>query len=60
MSIKTIAEHVENESTLRRLNEIGVNFVQGFHFGLPKPIGTLQLEHRPKGVSEQPAIYLTN
>jgi Amt family ammonium transporter len=59
MSIKTIAEHVENESTLRRLNEIGVNFVQGFHFGLPKPIGTLQLEHRPKGVGEQPVIYLT-
>ena len=59
MNIKTIAEHVENEITLRRLNEIGVNFVQGFHFGLPKPISMLELESQSKAVHEQSVVYLS-
>jgi len=35
MGIRIIAEFVENEPTLRKLNEIGVDFAQGF--GIHKP-----------------------
>ncbi len=38
MNIKTIAEFVENEETLKILNEMGVDFAQGFGIGKPKPI----------------------
>jgi Amt family ammonium transporter len=58
MNIKTIAEHVENEVTLKRLDEIGIDFAQGFHFGLPKPIDTLARFKRPEIVRETPAVYL--
>ncbi len=57
MKIKTIAEHVENEMTMLRLNDIGVSFVQGFHFGMPRPIETLRLSSVPKGVSEPTVLY---
>jgi diguanylate cyclase (GGDEF)-like protein len=58
MNIKTIAEHVENELTLKRLDEIGIDFAQGFHFGSPKPIDTLARFKRPEIVRETPAVYL--
>ncbi len=35
---QTIAEHVEREETLGILREIGVNFAQGYHMGLPQPL----------------------
>ncbi|MDH5654475.1 MAG: EAL domain-containing protein [Spirochaetia bacterium] len=38
MGIKTIAEYVENKEILDKLNEIGVNFAQGFHIETPKPL----------------------
>ena len=38
MSLRTIAEHVEDESTLKVLEEIGVDYVQGFHLGRPEAI----------------------
>jgi diguanylate cyclase (GGDEF)-like protein/PAS domain S-box-containing protein len=38
MNLTTIAEHVEDESTLAVLREIGVDFVQGFHLGRPEAI----------------------
>jgi EAL domain-containing protein (putative c-di-GMP-specific phosphodiesterase class I) len=34
----TIAEHVEDESTLHVLEEIGVVYAQGFHLGRPQAI----------------------
>lgn len=36
--MQTIAEHVEREETLAVLREIGVNFAQGYHMGLPQPL----------------------
>ena len=33
MGLLTIAEFVENKKILDKLNKIGVDFVQGFHFG---------------------------
>lgn len=38
MELHTIAEHVEDQSTLTVLEEIGVNYVQGFHLGRPEAI----------------------
>jgi diguanylate cyclase (GGDEF)-like protein/PAS domain S-box-containing protein len=38
MKIKTIAEWVENQQTLDMLQEIGVDFVQGYHIGKPTVI----------------------
>jgi len=42
---RTIAEFVGNESTLRLLEEIGVNYVQGFHVDKPKPFVGLVEEY---------------
>jgi len=38
MQLTTIAEHVEDESTLNVLEDIGVDYAQGFHFGRPQAI----------------------
>jgi EAL domain-containing protein (putative c-di-GMP-specific phosphodiesterase class I) len=38
MGIETIAESVENEATLARLQEIGVNYAQGYAVGRPRPL----------------------
>jgi len=41
MGLKTIAESVENEATYRRMREIGVDYCQGFYFGVPRPLLSL-------------------
>ncbi|GMR16783.1 MAG: hypothetical protein BMS9Abin31_1163 [Gammaproteobacteria bacterium] len=38
MKLRTIAEHVEDESTLNILEEIGVDYAQGYHLGRPEAI----------------------
>jgi len=38
MGLETIAEFVENNAILAKLNEIGVDFVQGYAIGKPVPI----------------------
>ena len=38
MGIQTIAEWVEDEKTLQILTSIGVDFVQGYHLGVPQEI----------------------
>ncbi|WP_190287882.1 bifunctional diguanylate cyclase/phosphodiesterase [Marichromatium sp. AB31] len=35
---RTIAEHVENDATLALLEEIGIDFVQGYFIGRPEPL----------------------
>jgi len=42
MKIKTIAEWVENQQTLEMLQEIGVDFVQGYHIGRPSAISAFE------------------
>ena len=37
MRIKTIAEFVENEETVRILKEYGVDYAQGYYIGKPSP-----------------------
>jgi len=36
--VQTVAEHVENAIALQQLRKLGVNWVQGFHIDLPKPL----------------------
>ncbi len=38
MEIETIAEYVENEATLQGLRRLGVDYVQGYHLGRPRPM----------------------
>lgn len=38
IGIKTVAEFVENAETLSLLNELGVNFTQGYHIHKPCPL----------------------
>lgn len=41
MGLKTIAEFVENERILTSLKKIGVDYVQGYHFGKPVPLANI-------------------
>jgi len=38
MSIQTMAENVENQATLKKLKDIGIDYVQGNWIGEPKPL----------------------
>jgi len=38
MGLKTIAEYVESEAIMHRLDELGVDFVQGFGIHRPEPL----------------------
>jgi len=38
LGLATIAENVENEATLKRMREIGVDYCQGYYFGMPQPL----------------------
>jgi EAL domain-containing protein (putative c-di-GMP-specific phosphodiesterase class I) len=42
MHISTIAENVENQATLNRLKEIGIDYVQGYWIDEPKPLEKMQ------------------
>ena len=41
MGKKTIAEFVENEAVLAKLDEIGVDYAQGYGVGMPAPIESI-------------------
>ncbi|MFI2811613.1 MULTISPECIES: EAL domain-containing protein [unclassified Microbulbifer] len=38
LGARTVAEYVEDEATLRRMASLGVNLVQGYHVGHPRPL----------------------
>ena len=43
MGIKTIAEFVENEKVLKKLEEIGVDYAQGYGIGMPTPLDEISV-----------------
>ncbi len=47
MNIKTIAECVENEETFSVLQDIGVDYLQGYYIGRPLPIDRMLVETQP-------------
>jgi Amt family ammonium transporter len=44
LSMKTIAEYVEDGNILSIIEEIGVDYAQGYHISKPAPLSTWQLE----------------
>lgn len=38
MGLKTVAEYVASEAILAHLKEIGVDYGQGYHLGMPRPL----------------------
>ena len=38
MAIDTVAEFVENEATLARLTQLGIDYGQGYAIGYPHPL----------------------
>jgi len=38
---RTVAEYVNSENIRQLLNEIGIDYGQGYHFGRPAPLGSL-------------------
>ena len=38
MGKRTVAEFVENEAILEKLQEIGVDYAQGYGIGRPRPL----------------------
>ncbi len=49
---KTIAEYVEDEETINKLKEIGVDYAQGYHLGKPIPIDMMALMTNTMNESE--------
>ncbi|ANQ86047.1 ammonia permease [Azoarcus olearius] len=41
MGLATVAEFVEDEAILRALEEIGIDYAQGYHVGMPRPLAEL-------------------
>jgi len=48
MDIKTIAEFVENDDILEKLQELGVDFAQGFGISRPQPLTDSSLQELRK------------
>lgn len=44
LSIKTIAELVETKETFAKLNEIGINYAQGFGIAKPCSINAIDIQ----------------
>ncbi|MDN5871900.1 MAG: EAL domain-containing protein [Nitrococcus sp.] len=45
MGLRTVAEFVESERVLATLEEIGIEYAQGYHIGLPVPLDQLFAGH---------------
>ena len=50
MGKKTVAEFVENAEILHKLEEVGVDYAQGYFIGKPKPIDDLVASRASVGV----------
>jgi len=49
MGKTTVAEFVTDERTIHLLREIGVDFAQGYHIGMPRPVSEVLAVSRPGG-----------
>jgi len=55
MDKQTTAEYVETAESLEVLQDIGVDFVQGFHLGTPAPLEQLGTK---AGLADHTVVYL--
>ncbi len=51
MQLKTVAEFVENEKTLKKLVEIGVDFIQGYGISKPVPLTEVAVSREIEALS---------
>ncbi len=54
MGLKTIAEFVESAGVLRELNELGVDYVQGYGIARPEPLETYLTKLNKGGYQQLP------
>jgi diguanylate cyclase (GGDEF)-like protein len=62
MRLETVAEYVQDSATLKRLQEIGVDWAQGFYTGAPRPLSELLDEAvaaKSSGASDNSRTRLT-
>ena len=52
MGKKTIAEFVADANAVCLLRDSGVDYAQGYHIGLPKPVAEF-LQHSPERIGSQ-------
>lgn len=57
VNIKTIAEFVDNEKTLKKLQEIGIDYAQGYYVGRPNPVPRMQLLKQPVSSQYLPVLH---
>jgi EAL domain-containing protein (putative c-di-GMP-specific phosphodiesterase class I) len=43
LGIETVAEFVESQAIIDKLNEIGIDYAQGYAIGYPKPLQQFSL-----------------
>lgn len=60
MGVQTIAEYVENDQIIDRLQTIGVDFVQGYGIGRPQPLEQLLDASSTPPVRRAPALRVIN
>jgi EAL domain-containing protein (putative c-di-GMP-specific phosphodiesterase class I) len=56
MGKKTVAEFVEDEATLKKLRELGVDYAQGYHIGRPAALSTYRVARLTVSRTRQPAV----
>jgi len=52
LGLKTIAEWAEDASTIDRLRALGVDYVQGYALGIPRPVNELQVNLPPAAAGD--------
>jgi len=62
LNLRTVAEHVHNESVHTRLRELGVVYLQGDLFGAARPIDSIfdQLEELPAEIEDRVSDTVTS
>jgi diguanylate cyclase (GGDEF)-like protein/PAS domain S-box-containing protein len=54
LGLRTVAEFVEDEDSVRRLQKIGIDLAQGYHYGRPEPLeaeDTIEITQVLRGVA---------
>ncbi len=54
LGIKTVAESVSDDDTIRLLERLGVDYAQGFHIGEPVPVGAAAPVPRQRSAARDP------
>jgi diguanylate cyclase (GGDEF)-like protein/PAS domain S-box-containing protein len=56
MGLRTVAEFVQNDVTIEMLRRLGVDYVQGYGVGKPRPLDEVEPQPAPVPVAAAPAV----